>query len=207
MMDKEIKELTREIYNNYNCRLYESTAESIARHLYFTGYRKTQPLTYVYPGSFDPVTKGHLDIIIRAAALADKLIVAVMVNPDKQSAFTTAERVEFIRCAVANAKLTNVEVESFDGLLAEYAKMKNAAAIVKGLRALSDFEYEFQMAMTNRLLNSELETIFLTTSSENMFLSSSMVKQIARFGGDISPFVPECIAPAMTRKMLDKVES
>ena len=162
--------------------------------------------TGVYPGSFDPVTKGHLDVIIRAAKLFDKLTVAVMVNPDKKSTFTAAERVELIRRAAAEAGLENVEVESFDGLLAEYAKLKNAAAIVKGLRALSDFEYEFQMAMTNRMLSAELETVFLTTSLENMFLSSSMVKQIARFGGDISPFVPECITEDVQHRLL-KVRS
>lgn len=156
----------------------------------------------IYPGSFDPVTRGHLDVISRAAKLFDKLTVAVMVNPDKKSTFTAAERVDLIRRAVDDAGICSVEVESFDGLLADYAKIKNATAIVKGLRALSDFEYEFQMAMTNRLLNSELETIFLTTSSENMFLSSSMVKQIARFGGDISPFVPSCITGDIQKRLL-----
>lgn len=146
----------------------------------------------IYPGSFDPVTRGHLDIISRAEKLFDKLIVAVMVNPDKQSTFTAVERVEMLR--LATRELSHVEIDSFDGLLAEYAKIHHATAIVKGLRALSDFEYEFQMAMTNRKLNADLETIFLTTNAENMFLSSSMVKQVAQFGGDISPFVPPCIA-------------
>ena len=156
----------------------------------------------IYPGSFDPVTVGHLDIINRAERLFDKLIVAVMVNPDKISTFSAEERVELLREAPAG--LQKVEVESFDGLLAEYAKIYRATAIVKGLRALSDFEYEFQMAMTNRKLNPELETIFLTTTSSNMFLSSSMVKQVARFGGDISEFVPPCIAEKIQKRLLEK---
>lgn len=156
----------------------------------------------IYPGSFDPVTKGHLDIISRAEKLFDKLIVAVMVNPNKNSTFSAAERVTLLERATQEAKIRNVEIESFDGLLAEYAKIYHATAIVKGLRALSDFEYEFQMAMTNRKLNPDLETVFLTTSAENMFLSSSMVKQVARFGGDISPFVPACIAEDIQKRLL-----
>ena len=156
----------------------------------------------IYPGSFDPVTVGHLDIINRAQRLFDKLIVAVMVNPDKVSTFSAAERVELLREATAGQP--KVEVESFDGLLAEYAKISQATAIVKGLRALSDFEYEFQMAMTNRMLNPDLETVFLTATSSNMFLSSSMVKQVARFGGDISEFVPLCIAEKIQKRLLEK---
>lgn len=154
----------------------------------------------IYPGSFDPVTRGHLDIISRAEKLFDRLIVAVMINPDKQSTFTEEERVEMLRRATST--LSHVEIDSFDGLLAEYAKQCKATAIVKGLRALSDFEYEFQMAMTNRKLNSDLETIFLTTNAENMFLSSSMVKQVAQFGGDISPFVPPCIAGDIQARLM-----
>lgn len=154
----------------------------------------------IYPGSFDPVTRGHLDIISRAEKLFDRLIVAVMINPDKQSTFTAEERVEMLRRATST--LSHVEIDSSDGLLAEYAKQCKATAIVKGLRALSDFEYEFQMAMTNRKLNSDLETIFLTTNAENMFLSSSMVKQVAQFGGDISPFVPPCIAGDIQARLM-----
>lgn len=153
----------------------------------------------IYPGSFDPVTRGHLDIIQRAEKLFDRLIVAVMVNPNKNSTFTVAERVNLLKRATAG--LDHVEIESFDGLLAEYAKLHNATAIVKGLRALSDFEYEFQMALTNRKLNPNLETVFLTTSAENMFLSSSMVRQVARFGGDISPFVPEELASEIQNRL------
>ncbi len=145
----------------------------------------------VYPGSFDPITLGHLDIIKRAASLFGKLIVVVMVNPDKKYSFSAEERVELIKKSVAG--IENVEVEYSSGLLADYAKQKGAKAIVKGLRALSDFEYEFQMALTNKQLNPEVETVFLTTTSDYMYLSSSMVKQIASMGGNISGFVPDAI--------------
>ncbi|HEX3037687.1 MAG TPA: pantetheine-phosphate adenylyltransferase [Oscillospiraceae bacterium] len=145
----------------------------------------------ICPGSFDPVTLGHLDIINRARKVFDHTIVAVLVNPDKHTSFTVDERIEMLKRATAD--MDDVEVVGFEGLLADYARMRNATAIVKGLRALSDFEYEFQMALTNKKLNPNLETMFLTTNAENMFLSSSIVKQIAKFGGDISNFVPECI--------------
>ena len=152
----------------------------------------------VCPGSFDPVTIGHLDIIKRACKIFDKVIVAVPVNPDKRSSFTVEERMELIRKVTEGL---NVEVDSVHGLLADYCKEKNVNTIVKGLRALSDFEYEFQMALTNKKLNPELETMFLATSAENMFLSSSMVKQIAGFGGDISPFVPELILEEIKERL------
>ena len=142
----------------------------------------------ICPGSFDPVTKGHLDIIHRASQLFDKVIVLVVVNPDKTPSFSVEERMELI--LKVTAELENVVVDCYDGLLANYAKEKNACAIVKGLRAVSDFEYEFQMALTNRKLNPNMETVFLNTAAENMYLSSSMVKQIARFGGEISSFIP-----------------
>lgn len=145
----------------------------------------------IYPGSFDPITLGHLDIIRRAAEIFDKLIVVVMVNPAKQCAFSPEERVELIKKCTSDLK--NIEVDFSEGLLADYAKEKGACAIVKGLRALSDFEYEFQMALTNSKLNPEVETLFLTTKAENMYLSSSMVRQIASMGGDISDFVPDII--------------
>ena len=143
------------------------------------------------PGSFDPVTIGHLDIIGRARNIFDHVIVAVMVNPEKHTMFTTEERIALIQKCTKD--MEDVEVVSFDGLLADYAKMRGATAIVKGLRAMSDFEYEFQQALTNRKLNPELETVFMITRAENMFLSSSIVKQIASFGGDVSNFVPACI--------------
>ena len=145
----------------------------------------------ICPGSFDPVTIGHLDIIGRARKIFDHVIVAVMVNPEKHTMFTTEERIALIQKCTKD--MEDVEVVSFDGLLADYAKMRGATAIVKGVRAMSDFEYEFQQALTNRKLNPELETVFMITRAENMFLSSSIVKQIASFGGDVSNFVPACI--------------
>lgn len=143
----------------------------------------------VCPGSFDPVTLGHLDIINRASKLFDKVIVLVSFNPNKSAAsFSIEERMDMIRTVTSH--LDNVEVDSYGGLLADYLKKNKAAAIVKGLRAVSDFEYEFQMALANKKLYCDAETVFLTTSSENMYLSSSVVKQIASLGGDISGFVP-----------------
>ena len=154
----------------------------------------------VCPGSFDPVTLGHLDIITRACKIFDKVIVAVPINPAKNSSFSTEERINFLRIVGEKYNL-NIEVDMVDGLLADYAREKGATAIIKGLRALSDFEYEFQMALVNKKLNPELETMFLSTSSDNMFLSSSMVKQVAAFGGDISHFVPECISQVITERL------
>ena len=147
--------------------------------------------TAVCPGSFDPITAGHLDIITRAAGLFDRVIVLISVNAAKKTSFTLEERAELARKAVAH--LPNVEVDSFSGLLVDYVEKQNADAIVRGLRAMSDFEYEFQMALANKILYDGAETVFLTTSAENMYLSSSVVKQIASFGGDITHFVPECI--------------
>lgn len=148
-------------------------------------------ITAICPGSFDPVTYGHLDIITRAAGMFEKLIVVVASNATKKCSFSPEERVEMIKKCVCD--LSNVEVVHFDGLLAEYAAKVGANAIIKGLRAMSDFEYEFQMALTNKELNPQVETLFLTTSAQNMYLSSSMVKQIASMGGDISHFVPQVI--------------
>ena len=145
----------------------------------------------ICPGSFDPVTYGHLDIITRASKMFQKVIVVVAGNSSKNCSFTPQERVEMITKCIGN--LPNVEVDHYGGLLADYAAEKGATAIIKGLRAMSDFEYEFQMALTNKKLNPNVETLFLTTSAENMYLSSSMVKQIALMGGDISSFVPEVI--------------
>lgn len=153
----------------------------------------------ICPGSFDPVTNGHLDIIRRAARLFDRVTVAVMTNTSKAPVFTQAERVELIRRCVAD--IPNVEVEQFGGLLADYVREKHATAIVKGLRAMSDFEYEFQMALTNRKLCEQAETVFLTTSAQYMYLSSSLVRQVAAFGGDISDFVPACIAPDIIKRI------
>ncbi len=152
----------------------------------------------ICPGSFDPVTCGHVDIITRAAAMFDKVIVVVMVNSNKSPLFTQEERVALLKRATAS--LPNVEVDAYGGMLAEYARQKQATAVVKGLRAVSDFEYEFQMALTNRKLNPELETVFLTTNAEYLYLSSSLVKQMASLGGDIREFVPECILDDILEK-------
>ena len=145
----------------------------------------------ICPGSFDPVTLGHLDIISRASGLFDKVIVAVLCNMDKNPSFNVEERMELLR--QVTSQYDNVEIDSFQGLLVDYAKEKGAVAVVKGLRAVSDFEYEFQMSMINKKLYADVETVYLNTSQDYMYLSSSVVKQIASFGGDISNFVPEAI--------------
>ena len=147
----------------------------------------------IYPGSFDPVTSGHLNIIRRAANIFDKLIVCVMVNAGKKPMFTQEERVELIRRVTGD--LPNVEVDCSADLLAEYAKRKGSCVIVKGLRAGSDFENEFQMALINHKINPELDTMFLTAESEFMYLSSSTVKELAGYGVDLSDFLPEAIIP------------
>lgn len=153
----------------------------------------------VYPGSFDPATLGHLDIIRRASCLFDKLIVAAMVNGEKNSAFTMEEKVDFLKRMTQD--IPNVEVECFSGLLADYVREKHACAIVKGLRAVSDFEYEFQMALANKKLNPELDTIFLMTGQKYLFLSSTIVRDIARHGGDISGFVSAEICEDIMKKL------
>ena len=158
--------------------------------------------TAVCPGSFDPVTFGHRDIIHRASMLFDKVIVLVAVNKHKTPLFTPEERVELIK--KVTAEFPNVEVDVCSGLIADYVREVGAVAIVKGLRAVTDFEYEFQMALVNRNIYDGAETVFLTTSSENMYLSSSVVKQIASFGGDISHFVPECILKDITERLVPK---
>jgi pantetheine-phosphate adenylyltransferase len=155
----------------------------------------------VCPGSFDPVTFGHRDIIQRASKLFDKVIVLVSINATKNASFTVVERVNFIRRVTED--LDNVVVDICEGLIADYIKEVKAVAIVKGLRAVSDFEYEFQMALANKILYDGAETVFLTTSSENMYLSSSVVKQIASFGGDISHFVPECILEDIKKRLIE----
>ena len=147
----------------------------------------------IYPGSFDPVTIGHLNIIRRAACIFDKLIVCVMVNAGKKPMFSREERADMIRRVTAD--LPNVEVDSSSDLLAEYAKRKGGCVIVKGLRAGSDFENEFQMAMINRKINPDLDTMFLTAEHQYMSLSSSMVKELAAYDVDLSDFLPEQIIP------------
>ena len=152
----------------------------------------------IYPGSFDPMTFGHLDIIERSAKMVDVLYVAVLRNSAKNPLFSTDERVSMI---VEQTKhLDNVSVTSFDGLLADYAARQNANIIIRGLRAVTDFEYELQIAQMNRIVNDEVDTIFLTTSLEYAYLSSTIVKEVASYGGDISRFVPEAIAGEVFKK-------
>ena len=157
--------------------------------------------TAIYPGSFDPITLGHLNIIKRAAVCFDKLIVCVMVNSEKvnRGLFTPEERVELIRRVVA--KLPNVEADCYSTLIAEYARQKRACTLVKGLRAVSDYENELQMALINRKLNPRLETMFLPSSAKYTYVSSSMVKEMARYGAELSDFVPREIIGDVQRKM------
>ncbi|MBR6360199.1 MAG: pantetheine-phosphate adenylyltransferase [Clostridia bacterium] len=158
----------------------------------------------VCPGSFDPITNGHVDIISRASRLFDKVIVVVMINYHKpNSYFTASERVELIRRAIP-PEIDNCEVDMYGGLLAEYCEKKGACAVVKGLRAVSDFEYEFQQALTNKHLNPTLETVFMTTDQNNMFLSSSLVKQLCEFGADVSEFVPEAVCSDIIRRIKER---
>ena len=156
----------------------------------------------LYPGSFDPLTYGHLDIIERATHLFEKVVVSVVRNPRKTSLFRAEERMEQIRIAVA--ELSTVEVQFFDGLTYQYAHALGAKFLIRGLRAVSDFEYELQMAQTNRTLDQELETIFLATATEYSFLSSSVVREIAQFGGPVDHLVPGHIAQALAHKFSPK---
>ena len=155
--------------------------------------------TAVYPGSFDPVTSGHLNIIRRAANIFDRLIVCVMVNAGKNPMFTLEEREALIRRVTTD--LPNVEVDCSNELMADYARRRGSCVIVKGLRAGSDFENEFQMALVNRKLNPELDTMFLTADSRYMYLSSSMVKELGYYGADLSDFLPEEIIPDFQKKL------
>ena len=156
----------------------------------------------IYPGSFDPITIGHLDIISRSAKLFDKIIVVVMSNHRKAGlhAFSVEERVELVRKCTEN--LPNVTVDSYMGLLADYARQQKAIAVVKGLRAVSDFEDEFQQALINKKLNPEIETVFMAASSENMFLSSSVIKQVCMLGGDVTPFIPKEVSKEIIDKLM-----
>ncbi len=155
----------------------------------------------IYPGSFDPATKGHLDILKRATKLFDEVVVVVMTNAKKKNShsFTVEERVEFLKRCTKD--MEKVSVDSYNGLLADYARQVGAVAVVKGLRAVSDFEDEFQQSLTNKKLNPELETVFLTAEAENMFLSSSVVKQVCSLGGDIRDFVPAEIHEDIIKKL------
>ena len=155
----------------------------------------------IYPGSFDPITYGHIDIVRRARKLFSKLYVAIVANPHKHPLFTAEERQEITVAALAEEGLNGLEVLSFDGLLVDCARTCGADAIVRGLRANSDFENEFQMALTNRDLAPEFESVFFMTAGKYSFLSSSMVKEVCAYGGDVSSFVPQSVARALRAKL------
>ncbi|MGH9693055.1 MAG: pantetheine-phosphate adenylyltransferase [Bryobacteraceae bacterium] len=157
------------------------------------------PLTAIYPGSFDPLTNGHLDLIARGSRLAGQLIVAVLENTQKQPLFPIAERVEMLKQATVS--FANVEVASFDGLLVDYAEHRGAGVILRGIRAISDYEIELQMALLNRRMRPHIETIFLMASEEHSFLSSRLVKEIAMLGGDVSSFVPAAVRKSLHGKI------
>lgn len=158
----------------------------------------------IYPGSFDPVTYGHLDIIRRSSGLVDELIVGVLNNNAKSPLFSVEERVKMLDEVVKN--LQNVKVVPFEGLLVEFAKRMDARMIVRGLRAITDFEYELQMAQTNRVLAPDVDTVFLTTTLEYAYVSSTIMKEVARFGGDLSSFAPPEIIQALCKKMQEEKE-
>ena len=159
-------------------------------------------LRAIYPGSFDPVTFGHIDIIRRSAAITDELIVGVLQNKAKTPLFSVEERVKML--GEVTIEIKNVKIVPFEGLLIDFAKEMEAKVIVRGLRAVTDFEYELQMAQTNHKLNSEIETLFMTTSLDYSYLSSSVVREIAAFDGDISQFVPEQVMEQVTKKIKEK---
>jgi pantetheine-phosphate adenylyltransferase len=161
--------------------------------------------TAIYPGSFDPVTNGHKDIIDRASRVFDKVIVSVLENPRKVPLFPIEERMEMLKLIARNYQ--NVEVDSFRGLLIDYARQKNTSIVVKGLRAISDFEFEFQMALINRKLDSRLETMFMMTNSRYSYLSSSIVKEVGLYGGDICELVPREVYHLIMRRIRKHAES
>jgi pantetheine-phosphate adenylyltransferase len=154
--------------------------------------------TAIYAGTFDPITLGHLDVIQRAAKVVDKLILAVAVSSRKQPLFTLEERMALARASVEG--IGNVEVDSFDGLLVEYARSRGVRLLIRGLRAFSDFEFEFQMALTNRKLAPDVETLFLMPNEDYSYVSSSTVREVAQYGGDVSQFVPKPVSEALAKK-------
>ncbi len=158
----------------------------------------------VYPGSFDPVTFGHLDIIERSAKMSDHLIIGVLNNNSKTPLFSVEERVNMLKSLTKD--LPNVEVKSFGGLLVDFVRANQADAVIRGLRAVTDFEYELQIAQTNRVMAPEIDTVFLTTNLKYSYLSSSIVKEIASYGGEINTFVPACVAERVMKKMEDRMK-
>lgn len=169
------------------------------KHYLFTHKIEVNDMKVIYPGSFDPVTFGHLDIIRRCSKKFDHVVVSVLYNVSKNSTFTIEEKMELLREVTKDLK--NVEIDSFSGLLSEYAKKKECSNIIRGLRALSDYEYEMQMAMVNKKLYPEIETYFLVSSNEYSFLSSSTVKEVAFLGGNVSCFVPNVVEEALAKKI------
>ena len=155
----------------------------------------------IYPGSFDPITNGHLDIITRSAKIVDKLIIAVSKNNKKKTLFKINERVEMIKEVIKNENISNVEVDSFEGLLMTYANKKKASIVIRGLRAVSDFEYEFQMTGMNYKLNPEIETIFLMSSDKYQLISSKLIKEINALKGNVSQFVPKIVENKLIKKI------
>ena len=162
------------------------------------------PKVAIYPGSFDPVTNGHIDIIERGLKLFDKIIVTILYNPSKKYLFSLEERLEMLRDCTKNYK--NVEIDSFDGLLVDYAASRKAHAILRGLRAMSDFEYEFQMALMNRRLNRDVQTVFLMTGLRWIFTSSSIIKEAVQFGGNIEGMVPPLVKKKLKAKFAPNAE-
>lgn len=163
-------------------------------------------ITAIYPGSFDPVTKGHVDVIERSLGMFEKVVVAVMSNSSKNPAFSQEERIQLIQTSIRELgidpeKMSRLEVVAHSGLLVDFAKSLGASVIVKGLRAVSDFEYEFQMAAVNQKLDDDIDSVFVMTRTEYMYISSSIVKEVARYGGDISTFVSPSVAKAMLERM------
>ena len=152
----------------------------------------------IYPGSFDPVTNGHLDVVERGLKLFDEIIVTILMNPKKQFLFSLEERMQMLAASMKD--FTNVEVDTFDGLLVDYAEQRGASAVLRGLRALSDFEYEFQMALMNRRLNREIQTVFLMTGMRWIYTSSSIIKEAAQFGGDVEGMVPPIVLMRLKEK-------
>ncbi|MBY5923341.1 pantetheine-phosphate adenylyltransferase [Ferrimonas balearica] len=155
--------------------------------------------TAIYPGTFDPITNGHLDLIQRASRMFDRVIVGIAASPSKRPLFTLEQRVELVKTVVA--EMGNVEVVGFSGLLAEFARQQNAHVLIRGLRAVSDFEYEFQLANMNRRLNPDLESVFLTPSEENSFISSTLVKEVALHGGNVTEFLPPAVQTALNEAL------
>jgi len=156
----------------------------------------------VYPGTFDPVTNGHLDILTRASSIFDVVYVAIAINLRKEPLFSTDERIKLVRECTKD--FSNVQIEKFNGLVVDFAQKVGATVVIRGLRAISDFDYEFQMALTNRSLNENVDTVFLMPHKDYTYLSSSTIREIARFNGDVSGFVPDCVRKAMAKKFRSK---